>query len=302
MFKKVSFLILALCLLTGAQVFMGCDANSGDDGGGDSIPLPEALKGVWTSVYNEEYTISDAEFSASYGGGNVHYSGLIVHVRSDGSGAGYITIRYATHAEHPEYVGKYYVIHYKDLTASTVAISGAANGVPPDYDAQGYAEQADAEGTYTVLQGYFNIHSSTKKVADITNHPSPVTGTWLDEDSTSVWDTNSMVFKISERTVSFSYGEPAFVGAIVNVRDLNDGTGYITFRYLFTNFPDCLDKFSVIYWDLNNATEADLALAQTSLAIGDVGESTQEAAETEYTEGNVADYFSGGTYYTYNKQ
>ncbi|MDR1315904.1 MAG: hypothetical protein LBK13_03430 [Spirochaetales bacterium] len=161
MLKKVSFLVLALCLLMGAQVFMGCDANSGDDDS-QSISLPAALKGKWVSG-GTEVTITSDTFTDSYNG-SVSYAGVIVNVISDGDDAGYIIIQYTSNSSFSDAAGRYYAVHYKNLTASTMEYSGAYSGADPDNGGgNGKLTQEEAEETYTVLNGYFDYYSTCTK-------------------------------------------------------------------------------------------------------------------------------------------
>jgi hypothetical protein len=296
MFKKVWFLVLALCLLMGAQVFFGCDANSGDDGDDDSIPLPAALKGKWISMYGEEFEISDTEFSSGFGG-SVGYKGPILNVRSDGggTGAGYITIKLTQSDWTPAGLNNYYVIHWKDLTAKSAGIAGSSEGA-------GKASRAEAESAYTVIGGYFNTHSFLQKISSITgNHPSDLVGSW-----SGTYDDN---FTITNQTVTYSMsGVTIFSGDIVNVRSAGSGKGYITFKYT-TNFLSegtdvigtaLIGKYCVLYWEnYSTNTSADIAVASENYKFGEEGKDTQAEAESTYTDAST--YFDVGYLDTYNK-
>jgi len=90
-----------------------------------------------------------------YGG----YRGTIVRHRSNGAGAGYIIIQYTQNDWDPSAVGKYYVIHYKDLDSSRMRYSGAYSTSDPGFAGNGgggKATQDEAEKTYTVTGGYFD--------------------------------------------------------------------------------------------------------------------------------------------------
>jgi hypothetical protein len=133
----VSPLVLfVLCLLAGTVLFTGCSW------GGN----PAVIEGTWVNPQFtfETYTITDTTFTAD----GADYEGTIVNVISDGAGAGYIIIQFTRNGWTPTAVGNYYVIHYKNLTASTVDISGSS-------DSNGKTTQAEAEAEYTVANGYF---------------------------------------------------------------------------------------------------------------------------------------------------
>jgi hypothetical protein len=131
-------------LAMAALVFTGCPHSPDSD---DLVP--DALKGKWVSdsTPDEVYRITDTEFISLWAD-TEGYKGNIVNIISDGEAAGYIVIKY-TIAYDPDNVGNFYVIHYKDLTASTVKIMGSSDGA-------GKAKQAEAEAEYTVAKGYFD--------------------------------------------------------------------------------------------------------------------------------------------------
>jgi hypothetical protein len=135
----------------------------------DTHTLPDNLKGEWESEWGELFTVSDSEFSSGgdWGGGWNGYKGTIVNQRGNVEGtAGYITIQYTQNdwAEGAENL--YYVIYYKDLTATTVTISGAGSSIDPDFDFEtggGRSTKEEAEATYTVSAGYFEMGSDLVK-------------------------------------------------------------------------------------------------------------------------------------------
>jgi hypothetical protein len=295
MFKKISYLVLLLCLVMGAQVFLGCDANSGDDDD-DFINMPDLLKGTWVSTYGEEYIITAKTFTSKYAG-SVSYAGTVVNVREDGSGAGYITIKYTENSTYTtNAVGKYYVIHYKNLGASSMSLSSAYSASDPDpitgpYGASGGAAgkitQQEAEITYTVQNGYFGTYSAFHKTGSITKYPNKLEGSW----SNSLYDT----FVITDETIVYkNSGYSLFYGEIVNVRD-NGETGYITFKYIENGIDgDLVGKYCVLYWEnYVAATSADIAIASSNYTFGDEGQDTKEDAEAEYT-ADEDDYYDIG--------
>ena len=163
--KRFSFPMVALILVIGAGVFIGCSNSTLGDTGNKTVPIPEALKGTWVGIaYGDKYIISETAFTAEFA-----YAGTVVNVREDGPGAGYITIKYT---ENPYYtdilginvIGNYYVVHYKNLTSSTVVLTGAYSAADPDYGGgTGKATQALAESTYTTENGYFGSGSDCTK-------------------------------------------------------------------------------------------------------------------------------------------
>ena len=155
MFKKVWYLLVVLVIGMSVGVFLGCDASGGDGDG--------SIYGTWTSTYGEVFIITDTEFISKFGD-FVWYAGTIVNIREDGPGAGYITIIY-TECD-PVSIGKYYVIHYKDLGSKSVSLSGAGSATDPDFDnwaPGGKILREDAEAIYTVTNGYFNDYSALTK-------------------------------------------------------------------------------------------------------------------------------------------
>jgi hypothetical protein len=272
----------ALCLA--ALLFSaGCDTSNGPYVpyiADSTIPLPAALTGKWLSSYGEEFEISAAKFTSSWGGSPT-YAGNVVHVRSDGTGGGYITIRYTINTYTPKSVGRFYVIHWKNLTATTVEISGSS-------DADGRATLFEAEIEYTVLNGYFDIHSSCTKVSGGTvSYHSEVEGTW-----TSI---SSDEFIITDKTITYKYSSfPLFTADIVNVRNLDGDKNYITFKYTNNDVDNSLiGQYCVLYWENFNdvAGTVDMSVASENWSPGDDGRLTQNEAEAEFTIEDPDDYY-----------
>ena len=138
MIRKNTFLLAALVLLVTVCMFTGCKQE-----------LDASIIGTWKSTYDETFVITDYSFSTP---GDYGYAGIIKKIRDDGTDAGYITIQYTTHYD-ASHVNLYYVIHYKNLTSSTVDIAGAWL-----VDA-GKTTQELAESTYTVAAGAFDLYS-----------------------------------------------------------------------------------------------------------------------------------------------
>ena len=293
MFKKVSYLFFALALLVGAQAFMGCDANSGDDGA-KQIPMPEALKGTWVSTFLENYSISGTQFSSLTN--EEGYVGTIVNVRGDigDSTAGYITIRYTKNTSVPGYypgqitetqiLGRYYVIRYTSLTPTSVSLSAAYNGSDGTFGgSNGKATQQEAEDIFIVTNGYFGMSSACVKAGPAT-YNSPVIGEW--------GDASYNVFSITNKTVGYSYYYAGMlIGDIVAVRPINSTSGYITFQYTYAPLDTSLvGYYCVLYYEVVNTTTVKLAIFNSTGNFGEDGEADQATAESLYV-------ISNSTYY-----
>ena len=151
-FKRASVLLLAAFVFgASAGLFTACDSNKDDDA---------SIYATWVSSYGEEYIITAAAFTSTGA-----YAGTIENIRGDGKGAGYITIKYTGNTFYgAPAVGKYYVIHYKDLNSSTVFLSGAYSAADTDNGGgSGKATKELAESTYTTANGYFGFYSACQK-------------------------------------------------------------------------------------------------------------------------------------------
>ncbi|MCL1817581.1 MAG: hypothetical protein FWG35_01530 [Spirochaetaceae bacterium] len=158
MFKKVSYLIFALLLFAGAQVFVGCD-TSGEDEPYLPITMPAALIGTWNSSGGDSYTIDASEVVYNDSWDLFGFKGAVKKVRGHGGrpSPGYITICSTVADPSGPIAGNYFVIHYI-LTSSGVTMGGAAFAGDPDgnYGGDGKATQEIAEAVYTVQNGYFD--------------------------------------------------------------------------------------------------------------------------------------------------
>ena len=129
------------------------------------------LTGEWKSSYGEIYKISATALSNSYtyeGETCDTYAGdsLVVRYTNEGQTAGYIYIKY-TRAMNPDYTysetapdaGKWYALSFKNLTSSSVSISGA-------YKQGGKTSAETLEGAleeFSVENGYFDSYSECAK-------------------------------------------------------------------------------------------------------------------------------------------
>lgn len=126
-----------------------------------------SLTGTWQSSYGEIFKITSTSLSNggtwgdSYAGNN-----LVVSYTNDEETSGYIYIKY-TRAMNPDYsysetapdVGKWYAIAFKNLTASSLSLSGA-------YNASGKTSTETLEeaiSTFTIANGYFTSYSECVK-------------------------------------------------------------------------------------------------------------------------------------------
>lgn len=137
-----------------------------------------SLTGTWvnsysggTSVYKITSSTFDNSGTSSYNGTTSTYdsyagNNLLVSYTNDKETSGYIYIKY-TRAMNPDYsysetapdVGKWYAIAFKDLTASSVSLSGA-------YKKSGETSAETLEeaiSTFTIANGYFTTYSECVK-------------------------------------------------------------------------------------------------------------------------------------------
>lgn len=144
------------------------------------LPLEEDsnLVGSWTSSYSsgtEVYKITSSTFdnsgSYTYNGETITYNSyagnnLVVSYTNDDKTAGYIYIKYtraycSTHSyvydTDAADVGKWYAVAFKDLTSSSVSLSGAYGTVSST------STLDEAVKTFTVANGYFSYYSECAK-------------------------------------------------------------------------------------------------------------------------------------------
>ena len=135
-----------------------------------------SLTGTWvnsysggTSVYKITSSTFDNSGTSSYNGTTSTYdsyagNNLVVSYTNDEETAGYIYIKY-TRAMNPDYsysetapdVGKWYAIAFKELTASSVSLSGAYGTVSSTSTLE------EAISTFTIDNGYFTTYSECVK-------------------------------------------------------------------------------------------------------------------------------------------
>ena len=161
--------------------FMSCQQEDDDNGLPDGVyELSDnsALIGTWVNSYSggtDVYRITSSTFdnsgTYSYNGTTSTYNSyagnnLVVSYTNDAATSGYIYIKY-TRAMNSDYsysetapdVGKWYAIAFKELTASSVSLSGA-------YNASGKTSAETLEeaiSTFTIANGYFDNYSECVK-------------------------------------------------------------------------------------------------------------------------------------------
>lgn len=149
--------------------FISCQTETEHETELDVYQISEdnALIGKWESSHGEIFAISSTSLSNSGSWGDC-YAGdsLVVRYTNEGQTAGYIYIKY-TRAMNPDYTysetapdtGKWYAFSFKNLTSSSVSISGAYK--------QGGKTSAetleDALVEFTVENCYFDFYSECAK-------------------------------------------------------------------------------------------------------------------------------------------
>lgn len=154
--------------------FMSCQQEDDDNGLPDGVyELSDnsALIGTWQSSYGEIFKITSTSLSNGGSWGDA-YAGnnLVVSYTNDKETSGYIYIKYtraycSTHSDSTTYiydedaadVGKWYAIAFKELTASSVSLSGA-------YGTESSTSTLEeAISTFTIANGYFTTYSECAK-------------------------------------------------------------------------------------------------------------------------------------------
>lgn len=141
-----------------------------------------SLTGTWvnsysggTSVYKITSSTFDNSGTSSYNGTTSTYdsyagNNLVVSYTNDEATSGYIYIKYTraycyNHSDSTTYiydedaadVGKWYAIAFKELTASSVSLSGAYGTVSSTSTLE------EAISTFTIANGYFSTYSECVK-------------------------------------------------------------------------------------------------------------------------------------------
>ena len=150
----------------------------------DDNPLPQGIEelsadspliGKWKDSYGSIYEISQTEFS-DYGESYDSYAGNNLVISKSTDNSGYIYIQYTKayceqHSNLEEYkytydndapdVGKWYAISFKELTNSSIQISGASKN-----DGKTSTETLEEAITeFTIENGYFAFYSDCRKLS-----------------------------------------------------------------------------------------------------------------------------------------
>jgi len=272
--KRIGYCAVLTLLFAFNVIFASCvdpAINNDNEENNTAITVPENLKGTWINpTYGDEtYTITNTSYINAdlvYGG----YSGTIVNVRKTNDEEGYITIKYTQNNNDNNAIGKYYVIYYENLTASTVSMAGAYNGDDPDFDypkGGGKAAQAEAEAAYTVDAEYFGFHSNVNKIGSGT-FTSGMQGKWNNtQNSTPQIIITNKFFRYAT-----GGGTTAnHVGEIVKVAD-NGAAGYLVYKLVGGFTPGANlslyvnGTYNILKWENYDSTAgtATLYLAGTS--------------------------------------
>ncbi|MCI7115561.1 MAG: hypothetical protein MR932_06255 [Treponema porcinum] len=144
----------------------------------DDNPLPQGVEelsadspliGKWKDSYGSIYEISQTEFS-NYGKSYESYAGNNLVISKSTDNSGYIYIQYTRAADEnwnyttdktkaPD-VGKWYAISFKELTNSSIKLSGAYG----EKTSTETLEEAITE--FTIENGYFANYSDCTKLSN----------------------------------------------------------------------------------------------------------------------------------------
>ncbi len=174
-FRRAVLSLLALSVVL--FNFASCKTEDEDPEYIYVLPLEEDsnLVGTWTSTYSEIFKVTTSELDngtndANYDGVSGDYAdcyagnNLVVSYTNDDKTAGYIYIKYTramnenrTYSESAPDVGKWYAVAFKNLTSSSVSLSGAYGTVTST------STLDEAVKTFTVDNGYFSYYSECAK-------------------------------------------------------------------------------------------------------------------------------------------
>jgi hypothetical protein len=163
--KRIFSLVLCFALLFA----VGCSntTSSSDDVPGFGPKVDAAtFAGTWTSTGGDGFIVNTMTFA--YEPEGYGFSGNIVGaVAADPSllqsEYGYLTIQITADTGWGKEIGKYYVIHWKDLTSSSVQESSATSTDYTDPINNGMSTLEEAVTEYTVDNGYFGYYGTYTK-------------------------------------------------------------------------------------------------------------------------------------------
>lgn len=117
------------------------------------------LLGTWISTYNETYIYDGKTFTSAYDGKN-SYVITVERIIYSSDTAGIIYGKYTENSTYGDaVVGKYYAVSFKDLTDTSISISGAYKDGKMSADTL-----VEAITEFTINNGYYSLYSSCKKV------------------------------------------------------------------------------------------------------------------------------------------
>ena len=114
------------------------------------------LLGTWENkqpTYTETYIYDGITFDAG------SYKMKVKSIIWSSDASGIIYGRYITNSFYTNVVGKYYAVSFKDLTDTSISISGAFKGGKMSADTL-----IEAITEFTINNGYYSFYSSCKKV------------------------------------------------------------------------------------------------------------------------------------------
>ena len=119
---------------------------------------PNLLIGTWISTYNETYIYDGKTFTSAYNGNN-SYVFTVDKVIYSSDTSGIIYGKYTETSYYKDVVGKYYAVSFKDLTESSISISGAYKSDGKT----GTATLEEAISEFTIDNGYFGTYSACER-------------------------------------------------------------------------------------------------------------------------------------------
>lgn len=169
---KFSAILIALSL----SIFLASCKTESDPKdflpqGIEELSADSPLIGKWQDSFGSIYEISQTEFS-NYGESYDSYAGNNLLISKSTDNSGYIYIQYTRAADEnwnyttdktkaPD-VGKWYAISFKELTNSSIQISGASKN-----DGKTSTETLEEAITeFTIENGYFAFYSDCTKLSN----------------------------------------------------------------------------------------------------------------------------------------